>query len=73
MLVIVGLVLRASGAGQGSGRVALLPWFMVLFLALVALGSVVDLPAALVEQVKHAAVAHLSCDGHCGTGRQRPR
>ncbi|WP_072247731.1 YeiH family protein [Roseibaca calidilacus] len=51
VLIVIGLVLRASGAGQGTGRVALLPWFMVLFLALVGLGSVVELPVILVEQV----------------------
>ncbi len=50
-LVLIGLVLRATGAGRGTGRVALLPWFMVLFLALVALGSLVALPDALVAQV----------------------
>ena len=51
VLIAIGLVLRASGAGPGSGRVALLPWFMVLFLALVALGSAIDLPPVLVDQV----------------------
>ena len=51
VLIAVVLVLRATGAGAGQGKIALLPWFMVLFLALVGLGSVVELPAALVAQV----------------------
>ncbi len=51
VLIAVVLVLRATGAGAGQGKIALLPWFMVLFLALVGFGSVVELPAALVAQV----------------------
>jgi uncharacterized membrane protein YadS len=44
-------VLRATGAGGGQGKIPLVPWFMVLFLALVGLGSAVDLPPSLVAQV----------------------
>jgi uncharacterized integral membrane protein (TIGR00698 family) len=51
VLIVVVLVLRMTPAGAGQGRIALLPWFMLLFLALVALGSAVDLPQALVAQV----------------------
>ncbi len=51
VLVAIVLVLRLSGTGQGGGKIPLLPWFMVLFLGLVALGSVIDLPAGLVAQV----------------------
>ncbi len=51
VLVVIVLVLRLSGAGKGEGKIPLLPWFMVLFLALVALGSVITLPAGLVAQV----------------------
>jgi uncharacterized integral membrane protein (TIGR00698 family) len=51
VLIVIGLVLRASGAGQGEGRVALLPWFMVLFLVLVGFGSIMELPTLLVDQV----------------------
>lgn len=51
VLMTIVLVLRANGVAQGQGKIPLLPWFMVLFLALVAIGSVVDLPAALVDQV----------------------
>lgn len=50
VLIAIALSLRMSGAGQ-AGRIALLPWFMVLFLVLVAVGSLVDLPTALVAQV----------------------
>ena len=51
VLVAIVLVLRATGAGAGEGKIPLLPWFMVLFLVLVVLGSVVNLPVALVAQV----------------------
>ena len=51
VLIAIVLVLRATGVGAGQGRIPLLPWFMVLFLALVALGSAIDLPQALVGQV----------------------
>lgn len=51
VLIAVALVLRMGPHGGAQGRIALLPWFMVLFLALVALGSVVELPEMLVDQV----------------------
>ena len=51
VLIAVALVLRLGPHGGAQGRIALLPWFMVLFLALVALGSVVELPEMLVDQV----------------------
>lgn len=51
VLIAVVLALRATGAGRGQGNIPLLPWFMVLFLILVALGSVAELPQALVVQV----------------------
>lgn len=51
VLIAIVLVLRVTGTGAGQGKIPLLPWFMVLFLALVALGSVIDLPQALVSQV----------------------
>ena len=51
VLIAVALVLRFGPHGGAQGRIALLPWFMVLFLALVALGSAVDLPAPVVDQV----------------------
>ena len=51
VLIAVVLVLRMTGAGAGQGRIPLLPWFMVLFLALVLLGSLIELPGALVAQV----------------------
>ena len=51
VLVAVVLTLRATGAGAAGGKLPLLPWFMVLFLALSALGSVVDLPTAVTGTV----------------------
>ncbi len=51
VLIIVALVLRFGPHGGTQGRIALLPWFMVLFLVLVAVGSVITLPQALVDQV----------------------
>lgn len=51
VLIAIVLVLRATGTGAGQGKIPLLPWFMVLFLALVALGSAVDLPDLLVLKV----------------------
>lgn len=50
VLIVIVLVLRTTGAGAGQGKIPLLPWFMVLFLALAALGSLYDLPQALVAQ-----------------------
>jgi uncharacterized integral membrane protein (TIGR00698 family) len=52
VLIAIVLVLRASGTGGADGRISLLPWFMVLFLALVALGSLVDIPVAISVQVE---------------------
>jgi len=52
VLIAIVLVLRAGGTGHREGRIALLPWFMVLFLVLVALGSLVEIPAAIVSQVE---------------------
>lgn len=52
VLIGIVLVLRTTGAGTGQGKIPLLPWFMVLFLALVALGSLVDLPQVLVAQIE---------------------
>jgi uncharacterized membrane protein YadS len=46
VLIAVVLVLRAERTGAAGGSIPLLPWFMVLFLALVVLGSTVDLPTA---------------------------
>lgn len=51
VLIAIVLVLRMYGTRQGQGKIPLLPWFMVLFLALVALGSSVELPGALVMHV----------------------
>lgn len=52
VLIAVVLVLRASGNRPSEGRVALLPWFMVLFLALVAAGSMFEIPTVAVTQVE---------------------
>lgn len=51
VLVLIVLALRGTGAGGGQGRIALIPWFMVLFLALVALGSLTEVPAPVLAQV----------------------
>lgn len=51
VLITIVLVLRGTGVSQGQGKIALIPWFMVLFLALVALGSVVDVPAVVQSQI----------------------
>ncbi len=51
VLIAVVLTLRLTGAGRGAGRIPLLPWFMLLFIALVLLGSVADLPGPLVTQI----------------------
>ncbi len=51
VLVVIVVVLRMSGQSAGQGRIPLLPWFMVLFLALMSLGSVVELPDTLVSNV----------------------
>lgn len=51
VLMAVVLAVRLARPGEAAGRITLLPWFMVLFLALAALGSAVDLPEPLVDQV----------------------
>lgn len=51
VLISVVLALRFGPHGGARGRIALLPWFMVLFLALAVLGSLVDLPPWLIDQV----------------------
>ncbi|MGY6548514.1 MAG: YeiH family protein [Roseinatronobacter sp.] len=52
VLVVIVLALRVAGQqGQGA-RIPLLPWFMVLFLALMTVGSLVDLPSALVGSIE---------------------
>jgi uncharacterized integral membrane protein (TIGR00698 family) len=59
VLVAIVLVLRATGLNSGQGKIALVPWFMALFLALVALGSLVDLPQDVVAQVNMVSRACL--------------
>lgn len=51
VLLAIVLVLRVTGTGAGDGKIPLLPWFMVMFLVLVVLGSVTTLPQGLVTQV----------------------
>ncbi len=51
VLIAIVLVLRATGHGAQGSKIPLVPWFMMLFLALVALGSAVELPQALVAQL----------------------
>jgi len=58
VLVVIALALRLGGAAR-QGPIALLPWFMVLFLGLVALGSAVDLPAGLVTRIEGVSRACL--------------
>ena len=59
VLIAIVLVLRVTQVGAGQGKIPLLPWFMALFLALVALGSVLDLPPLLVAQVETVSRACL--------------
>jgi uncharacterized integral membrane protein (TIGR00698 family) len=59
VLIAIVLVLRLSGTGAAGGSIPLLPWFMLLFLALVVLGSTIDLPGVLVAQVDAIARACL--------------
>lgn len=54
VLVALGLALRLVGLA-GAGRVPLLPWFMLLFLALSVTGSLFDPPAALRAAVDSSA------------------
>lgn len=58
VLIVVALVLR-FGPGGGRGRISLLPWFMVLFLVLVVLGSAANLPQVLIDQVNTVSRACL--------------
>ncbi|MFN3724359.1 MAG: YeiH family protein [Paracoccaceae bacterium] len=51
VLIVVVLGLRLGPHRGVQRRIALLPWFMALFLALATLGSVVDLPQGTVDQV----------------------
>ena len=51
VLVIIGLVLRASGAGQGQRARGAVAVVHAAVPGLVGLGSVVDLPTMLVEQL----------------------
>ena len=51
VLIAIVLVLRATGTEAAQGRIPLLPWFMVMFLALLALSSVAALPPILVAHV----------------------
>lgn len=51
VLITIVVVLRMTGQSAGQGKIPLLPWFMVLFLALVGLGGVVHLPDLLVYKI----------------------
>lgn len=59
VLICIALVLRLGPHGGAQGRITLLPWFMILFLALVAMGSVIQLPQGLVDQVSTVSRACL--------------
>jgi uncharacterized integral membrane protein (TIGR00698 family) len=59
VLLAVVLTLRFAAVERSDDKIPLLPWFMVLFLALCVFGSVVDLPAVLVAQVDLASRALL--------------
>jgi uncharacterized integral membrane protein (TIGR00698 family) len=59
VLVAIVLTLRGTGAGGTSARVSLLPWFMVLFIALSATASAVALPPALTGAIEAASRAML--------------
>jgi uncharacterized integral membrane protein (TIGR00698 family) len=59
VLVLVALALRFGPHRGAQGKIALLPWFMVLFLGLVVLGSVIDLPPFVVEPVNDLSRACL--------------
>jgi uncharacterized integral membrane protein (TIGR00698 family) len=59
VLMLVALALRLGSHGAAQERIALLPWFMILFLALVILGSIVELPEALVDQLNTLSRAFL--------------
>ncbi len=59
VLVAIVLALRATGAGKQDARVPLLPWFMVLFIALSATASFAALPETLTGAVETASRAML--------------
>lgn len=59
VLIVLSLVLRSGTHGRAQGQIVLLPWFMVLFLVLMALGSMVHLPPTLVDQVTNFSRACL--------------
>lgn len=48
VLMVIVLTLRGQGV---AGKVPLLPWFMILFIALSVLGSVVSIPPAFSEPI----------------------
>ncbi len=48
VIVATGLLVRAKGAGEGE-RPPVLPWFLAVFLALVALNSLAPVPAVVQE------------------------
>jgi len=52
VLIVIVMVLRATGTGGAEDRIALLPWFMVLFLVLLTGGSLVDIPAPVIAKVE---------------------
>jgi uncharacterized integral membrane protein (TIGR00698 family) len=51
VLIVIVIALRLAGTSPAQDKIPLLPWFMVLFLALVAIGSFITLPQPLVSQV----------------------
>lgn len=51
VLILVVLVLRMTGNAAAQDSIPLLPWFMVLFILLVSLGSLFELPAIFVSYV----------------------
>lgn len=52
VLISILIVLRAAGTAGGSRAIPLLPWFMVMFLALVTTGSLLDVPSAVTGQLE---------------------
>jgi uncharacterized integral membrane protein (TIGR00698 family) len=55
VLIAIVISLRAVGAGRTGARVPLLPWFMVLFIALSATATAFDLPGGLTGAVEAAS------------------
>jgi uncharacterized integral membrane protein (TIGR00698 family) len=55
VVVGIGLIYRTSATGAGSQSQPLLPHFLIGFVALVVLGSIVPLPAALVSGVSEVS------------------